>query len=493
MGGGGSKPAPAPTVVEQEPPAGSGETSIVYADRPETPRLDGITRAIANECNGCILEVVSGVSSSSVKISREFGVVSENQCRKYANDLKRVREKKFSFQDFLNNLQNGKYLRNLGNGYCEQVQLSSEDAMKTTKIEQFDEGKLRSVRIQQISSGGFSAETKARFTPSIPFQMRFSTAGQGPVDITVKSMSLYHPCPLRLEGVQPDAVLSLNDPAFGDTGYVVLVPLVGRNTPSPSVGFLQKIMSEVVAVSEPDPSSGQYIGKDIATGATWNLSQLFSTQVSGGGNFEVKNGYYEWKGMPALERVREDGPGVINYVWKDSGKPVPRYLMLDTPVVCNPADLAILTQRMPVTPPMDAIHAVLYSSNPFQRGIVHKPCAIGSTRESFTDLQGVTEESCDPWTTWAQTARGKGYTTQQIFELMFNLMVGVAMAVGAFLAFAAVLRMYDVEAADFSKGLGKVAAVFFKNLQQKAASVKTAISNLKNPKQAIISNVEQRL
>ena len=142
---------------------------------------------------------------------------------------------------------------------------------------------------------------------------------------------------------------------------------------------------------------------------------------------------------------------------------------------------------------MDAIHAVLYSSNPFQRGIVHKSCAIGSTRESFTDLQGVTEESCDPWTTWAQTANGKGFTTQKIFELFFNVMVFIAMAVGAFLALAAVLRLYDVEAADFSKALGKVAGVYFKNLQQKVASVKNAISNLKNPKQAIISNLEQRL
>lgn len=499
MGGGGSKPAPAPTVVEQEPPAGSGESSIIYADRPETPRLDGITRAIANECNGCMLEVVSGVSSSSVRVSRDFGVVSENQCKRYQRDLKRVRDRMMSWQDFLHNLQSGLYLRELGvrgnesKKYCEQVELSSEDARTMTKIEQFDEGKLRSVRIQEATSGGFSADTKARFTPSIPFQMRFSTAGQGPVDISVKSMSLYHPCPLRLEGIQPDAVLSLNDPAFGNTGYVVLIPLVGRNTPSPSVGFLQKIMSEVVSVSEPDPSSGQYIGKDIATGATWNLGQLFSTEVSGGGNFEVKNGYYEWKGMPALEQVREDRPGVINYVWKDTGKPVPRYIMLDTPVVCNPADLAVLTQRMPVTPPMDAIHAVLYSSNPFQRGIVHKSCAIGSTRESFTDLQGVTEESCDPWTTWAQTANGKGFTTQKIFEMFFNLMVGVAMAVGAFLALSAVLRMYDVEAADFSKGIGKVTAVFFKNLQQKAASVKTAISNLRNPRQAVISNPEQQL
>jgi hypothetical protein len=468
MGSGGSKPAPAPTVIEREPPAGSGETSIVYASKPDTPRLDGITRSITNECNGCSLEVVSGVSSSSVKVSREFGSVSSNQCETYSKDLKRVRNKQLSFQDFLNNLQSGKYYRNLGNGYCEQVQLSSEDAYKTTKLEDFNEGKLRSVRIQKESSGGFSAETKVKITPSIPFQLRFSASGS-PVNIEVRTMTLYHPCPLRLEGIQPDAVLSLNDPSFGNPSHVVLVPLVGRNTPSPSVDFLQKILTESVSVSEPDPSTGQYIGRDVATGNNWTLSNLFTVEPTTQQSMAVKDGFYVWEGMPALERVRKENPGVIEYVWERnaSSPPPPKYIMMDTPIVCSPADLAILTQRMPVTPSSDAIHAVLYSTNPFQRGIVHKPCAIGSMKESFTDLQGVTEESCDPWTTWAQTANGKRLTTNQLFDMFFQSLIFIAMAVGAYLALSAVLRLYDVELASFSKGIGKVAGVFLKDLRQK--------------------------
>lgn len=484
MGGGGSKPAPAPTVIERDPPAGSGETSVVYANKPDTPRLDGITRAISNECNGCSLEVVSGVSSSSVKIGREFGSVSFGQCGTYARDLKRVRNKQLSFQDFLNNLQSGKYYRNLGNGYCEQVQLSSEDASKTTKLEEFDEGKLRSVRIQQESSGGFSADTKVKITPSIPFQLRFSAGGGAPMNVDVRSMALYHPCPLRLEGVQPDAVLSLNDPSFGNPNHVILVPLVGRNTASPSVGFLQKILPEAVSVSEPDPSSGQYIGRDVPTGANWTLSNLFTVQPTGQQSLEVKDGYYVWEGMPALERVRKESPGTIEFVWErnPSSPPPPKYIMLDTPIVCSPADLAILTQRMPVTPAGDAIHAVLYSSDPFRRGIVHKPCAIGNLKESFTDLQGVTEESCDPWTTWAQTATGKGFTTQKIFEFMFNLLVFIAMAVGAYLALAAVLRFYDTKVEDFSIGFGKVLGVYFRSLKEKVTTLRNTIATASNPR-----------
>lgn len=489
MGGGGSKPAPPPTVIEQEPPAGSGESSVVYPDRPETPRLDGISRSLTNECNGCSLQIVSGVSSSSVKVSREFGVVGENQCLRYQRDLKKVREKKMSWQDFLNNLQSGRYLRNLNNGYCEQVELPSDVSQKVTRVEEFDEGKLRSVRIQELSSGGFSADTKARFTPSIPFKVRF-TAGGSTTEINVKSMSLYHPCPLRLEGVQPDAVLSLNDPSFNKDkpNYVVLIPLVGRNVPSNSVGFLEKIMSQVIAVSEPDPSSGQYVAKDIPTGANWTLTNLFTVEPSGDGSFGATNGFYEWKGMPALERKREDGNGTITYKWTESGTPVPRYIMLDTPVVCNPSDLAVLTSRMPVTPPTDAIHAVLYSSNPFQRGIVHKQgnCLSAEAKEAFTDLQGVyslkstsnEEEACDAWSLWAQATAGKGFTPQQTVAVGFNLLVFFAMCVGAYVAFSAALRYYDVRYSEVSETLGKLTGVFAKNLQQKAAALRSKLASI---------------
>ena len=421
---------------------------------------------------------------------------------RYQRDLKKVRDRMMSWQDFLNNLQSGKYLRNLNNGYCEQVELSSEVAQKTTKVEEFDEGKLRSVRIQQLSSGGFSADTKARFTPSIPFKARI-VAGGTTTDINVKSMTLYHPCPLRLDGIQPDAVLSLNDPSFDNPNYVVLIPLVGRNVAANSVDFLQKIMSEVVSVSQPDPSSGQYIGKDIPTGANWTLSKLFDIQPSGDGNFNVMNGFYEWKGMPALERKRTDGPGTITYSWVESGTPSPRYIMLDSPVSCNPADLAILTSRMPVTPSSDAIHAVLYSSDINNRGIVHKqgpPGATCATKETFTDLQGVygltgtsvqEEEACDAWTLWAQATAGKGFTTQQITTVIFSVLVFIAMAVGTYIAFAAVLRFYDVEYSELAKNVGKLTAVFARNLQQKAAAVKSGIGSLTTPKATLASLVDE--
>jgi len=475
MGGGGSRPAPAPTVVEDEPPAGSGESSIVYADRPETPRLDGLTRSMANECNGCDLRVKSGITSSSIKLSREFGEVTDVQCKRYRNDRKRVNDKQMSFQDFMGNLKAGRYLRNLDNGYCEQVTMSEEDAKKFKTMGEFDESKLQSVRIQKVSSGGFSADTKAKLTPSIPFKLTFK--GQ---EIEVKTMTVYHPCPLRIEGVQPDAVFSLNDPSFDDKSeYIILIPLTAKNTADPSIAVFDKILPQINALTVPE-ATGQYMTRNVATGANWSLMSIFTPGTQSGDSFEVKNGYYEWKGMPSLERVKSEiynawtNQSTITYSWKESGKPSPRYIMLDTPVAISTSSLSSITQTLPVTPTTDAVHAVLYSSNPLQRGIVHKlGPANCTTRETFADMNDkVKEEFCDDWTAWAQDSKTKGYTTQQIFALIFNVLVFIAMGVGAYLALAAILRLYDTELKNMSAGLGKITAMVFKSLRQKVGAMK---------------------
>lgn len=326
---------------------------------------------------------------------------------------------------------------------------------------------------------GFSADTKAVFRPSIPFKMRYGVHGSRSYqDFTVDTITMYHPCPLRLEGVQPDAVLSLNDPSFGNPTHVVLIPLVGKNLPGPSVSFIEKIASHIVTISSPDPSTGQYLERDIPTGADWSLQKLFSTQRMGDW-FEVTSGYYVWEAMPALKRVRRESPGIIEFVWEeDKSEPVrPTYIMLDKPAPCNPTDIAILTQRMPVTPTEDAIHAVNYQG--VRGAIFHKPGPPGAscpTKETFTDVQSVyaladgtqeEDEACDAWTYWANRGT-RGFTSQQFTETIFGVFVFIAMALGAYIALAAVLRMYDVKVADLSAGIGKIVAVFARNLQQKA-------------------------
>jgi hypothetical protein len=315
----------------------------------------------------------------------------------------------------------------------------------------------------------------------------------GGVGFDVRSMTLYHPCPLRVDDIQADAVLSLNDPSFGNPNIVVLVPLVGRNTGDLSTKFFSKIASEIVAVSSVNPATGEYISRDIATGANWSLAKLFGVSDKKGGVTDVPNGHYRWEGMPPMERVRRSfrgmfGEEVIQYSWVPSLTRGPTYIMLDTPVVIASNDLASITQRLPITPPSDAIHAVLYDpNNPLNRGIVHKQgppvtaqeCSKNALyREMFTnaDLNGVTNESCDAWETWAQTRT----TTDDLIAILLGVILTIAAAVGAYIALVAVAKYYDVQVRDIAEVIGKITGVFARNLKEKIDKARNAFGNIRN-------------
>jgi len=490
MGNGGSLPRI--QINEQDPPAGSDENSIVYPDRPGAPRLTGLTRSLANDCAPglCTLTVVPEISSSSVKLTREFGAISARQCRRYYIDKARLDAKEMSLQDFLSKLQLGSYYMLAGDGgggHCKQVELSDEDLEDAKKKDAFDESKVKTVRIQKVVSGGFSASTKARFTPSIPFKMTYSTPF-GPMPVDVRTMTLYHPCPLRVDDIQADAVLSLNDPSFGNPNLVILVPLVGRDTGELSSKFFSKIASEIVAVSSVNPATGEYISRDIPTGANWSLAKLFGVSDKKGGVTDVPNGHYRWQGMPPLERKRSVNGLTINYTWEPGTQGAPTYVMLDTPIVIASNDLASITQRLPITPPLDAIHAVLYNpADPLNRGIVHKQgppitaeeCSTNALyREMFTnaDLNGVTNESCDAWETWAQTRTN----ADDLIAILLGVILTIAAAIGAYIALIAVSKYYDVELRGISETIGKVTGVYARNLKEKVAKVRNAVGNLRN-------------
>jgi hypothetical protein len=229
---------------------------------------------------------------------------------------------------------------------------------------------------------------------------------------------------------------------------------------------------------------------DISTGNDWSLSKLLPIRVNADKSIEVDSGYYQWTGMPALERVKRESPGRIEYIWEARKDSSVKYIMLDKPIPISPSDLGAITQSLPITPPSEAIHAVLYSSDPFNRGIVHKAGPPGScptpTREGFTnaDLNDVTSESCDPWVTWANTKSTK-LGDGDIVNIIFNGLLLIAAAVGAYLAFAAILRLFDMKYMDFAEGAGKVIAIYAKSLRDKYAKAKSAFSMISNPKGAV--------
>lgn len=100
MGGGQSAPAKAPPVIREEP-------------YPPQRGIDGLAVGSALQCQNCNMSVAKGISTSTVKILREYGTVTMQECSEFSKDIQRVRSREMAFREFKRNLQAGKYLRQI--------------------------------------------------------------------------------------------------------------------------------------------------------------------------------------------------------------------------------------------------------------------------------------------------------------------------------------------------------------------------------------------
>lgn len=84
----------------------------VFEEDPYPPQegLSGVAVGTSQGCTRCVLKVNSGISTSSVKLRREYGTVSTADCKRYGQDYKNVQERRMAFSEFKKNLMSGKYL-----------------------------------------------------------------------------------------------------------------------------------------------------------------------------------------------------------------------------------------------------------------------------------------------------------------------------------------------------------------------------------------------
>lgn len=558
MGGGGSKESPPVQQVitsPLNPPSANGLTNLSVSGTDDCTKY-------------CELALETNVSTSSLTLTRDFGNFSDAECVQFQRDMLRI-GKEISFQDFFTRLQAGGYSRpvydrpaNTDEGvaaaqFCEQVYFDEETAEKVTDAPSFTAnfGKLRSVRIREVTgAGNFSSDTKAKFTLSLPVKFRYTTGVQ-PVAVTaqpamsfgggkgsafpttvpgpsanapvkkefqVKTMTLYHPCPVRVENVQYDAVLSLNDPGDPDTEVVVLVPLRGSNRGGDSEDFFNKFVKQVSTVSQPDPVTGLYASADVSTGNAWNVKDIFTLKPvkNDDGTWKaapdektppegpyvynnpapVANAYFTWVAASTYKRkVVTNTPTLLKYGWTPDGREV-RYFMLSNPVSIGNSDLTILRRNLPQTPAERAIHPI---PNPGVSGNVKplykmtEPPAVegdcgaqartastqGVIREGIDDtldtgnLGGLfdsedlsdlltrnaeslqdAEDKCDPFAKNAKKARGYRITPADATKILIHFLSFVAIALGVWISFYFVIKNYDFKFADFGSDAGKVLA-----------------------------------
>lgn len=475
-------------------------------------------------------------TTASVKVTREFGNISSEECKRYQRDRAAVERKEMSFGDFFTGLKNRVYSRPVSqtaNGeFCEQLEMDEELASTITDFETFqkNEGKIKGIRIRKVTGGGsFSSSTKAKLKLSLPIRARYvSEIKNGrPVmkEIVVRSMAIYHPSPVRIENVQHDAVLSLNDPSDEVAGEdtVILIPLMGGNTGAPSETFLSKVVPHIASLAVLDPTTGLYPAVDIPTGSDWNLKDVFWLgPPDGDGYAPVQDSYYSWDGLPTFNRSEAgrlpgrwspnefwrafypDATYSINYGWKDSGSKV-RYFMMGSPASISMTDLSILTREFPPTPAEQAIHAqpdetatypkVLGAFQPTPPGwppapIVYKAAegnALGSQccgdRAPVPD-QPVEQPSFEGFTNPGNPNLRQGISPSFIMTLVFGLVTFIFMAVGAWIALYLIHRDYDYAWTTFSTNAGKVVGAIIKKLSPPSvglfATVKKSIPQMIN-------------
>jgi hypothetical protein len=517
MGGGQSKPF---RIVVREDPY------------PTTAGAGGLSLSQAEGCNACQVGVDTKITMSNVNLKREQGAITPTQCKLYEKDVDRVANRYMSMSEFVGKLQSGVYSRPVSERpasggrpseqYCETLRIDTKDA--ESLVSSGDVNLIRPYvkqdRIVRVASASYSESTKAKIIPSIPFQMSFAAKkaafdGKGKIvyrDVSesfpVTQMTLYHPSPVRIDSVQADAILSLNDPTDSQAKYIVLIPLRGTNSGQSSTDFFSKIAQQLMAIREPDPATSEYATMTIPTGADWSLSKLFT--LSGNvGTSTVKNGFFTWTGVAGYERYQkpqtagdiDSGNGIsyITYGWKQTeGLAAPQYIMLDTALDIRMEDLAALTQSLPVTPPAEAIHPIPGQANLVYHKSSEAPapdtlsgkssCAFPNLCEGFTTgtldqsvLNSCPGAKCDPFLQNAmltQDTSNQYFTARGLFSFFLQFLVFVAMLLGAYLALRMVSEDYDLSVRNFAEKMGRVLAVWTKGAVSKVQSARSALSGL---------------
>ena len=465
-------------------------------------------------------------TTASVTLSRDFGNVSDTECQRYETAITAVRNKEMSFRDFFTALQAGEYTRptsknSKGQSFCEQVMFSEEDAVKISSLAEFEANlsKLKTIRIRQVTGGGsFSSGTKAKFKLSLPLKMTYTERVQpgrlsvrqwdptrgwvtrlGPPSmmpvvggITISTLTMYHPSPLRIENVQHDAVLSLNDPSDPTADVIILIPLKASNSGEESVNFFSKIGYFLSRIQTADSTTGLYPETSIPTGNDWGINKVFWLGKAGSDNIApVTDAFFTWTGASSFTRTLLYSNFVESrYGWVPEGKQV-RYFMLQTPVSISTTDLSFLTRSLPPTPSEEAIHTIpdpatagaskiLYKkatgdaaaagcgiarermSNPGTGDPMSPSASGGGALDMLIDATGrplSDMNSCDPFKANASNARAKPslFTPTKATEVIFTGLTFVALAVGAWIALFFIMdKDYDSKFQEFCDDMGKI-------------------------------------
>lgn len=416
---------------------------------PDSGGIDGFSKGQGQGCRKCVLTVAKGISASGAKIYREQGTISYKECEQLKIDSTRVNEKKMAFNEFKSKLSGGKYFNDQGNGYCSQLVFNSSDLQSVNDIQQIPWNKAIIPSIRRLTaSGGYSSLTKLFIKPSIPFNIAFN--GE---QISVSTMTLFHPCPIRIENIQYDAVLTLGDVADESTKTVVMIPLKGSLSPGRSGAFISKLAQFIPGILMPDPATGQYKQIDVPTGKDWDLSSMFPGNPQGATTV-VDAPYYVWNPMPPMELYLRNTivspwyfPDIQQYGWKPStATGFRKFIMLADAVPVNTFDLQTI-RMLPTTPADEAIPP------PLMKSLLFKPSPTCSlSKETFVVKE---EDSCDPFANMPKTT---SFDKDTIIQVVLGVISTIAIFIGIYFGMKYASGPIGIKFKEWGEKAGKMFA-----------------------------------
>lgn len=155
----------------------------------------------------------------------------------------------------------------------------------------------------------FAASKKMFITPDKPFQMSFNGTS-----FAVTQMAIYRPSPIRIDNVQADAVLSLNDFSDPEATHVILIPIASGVTYGAAGDFIGRIMQNVNAFTT-NETTKQFNPLTVPVGNDWSLTNVLPTG-RGQDNNEVSIGYFQWNAGELERYARIDTPSLIRWGWR---------------------------------------------------------------------------------------------------------------------------------------------------------------------------------
>ena len=183
-----------------------------------------------------------------------------------------------------------------------------------------------------------SLKNRIKLSPSVPCTLTFNGRRA-----TFTTLYLYYPAPLRVEGVQADAVVQGVD---GDN-ITVFIPLMVGGQAS---GFLDAISSRLGptpdGLSDVDKESGKFKTIPIPTGQDWSLTNLVS----------ATDPYFTWVDAELEQYTMFDTAFMKRIGWRSKTGPQVIYFQNPSPIAAS--ELSALTSAVSPVTPSDVLSSI---------------------------------------------------------------------------------------------------------------------------------------